>query len=394
MAKAVYPGGCYECEEEVWEEVPCDDIPSNSTTISPPLPCYFTTTPTPPTTTVTNPITTTMPTTTTPATTTPTTTTTPITTMPITTTTTPSPTTTTPKDPYNKCYCECKVGCKEFCRKIVVNPDPKIQVVQVSKITAPKAQGPIEYTHYHQRELLQKPHYDKNYESYSDVDTQMSVSDEITDNNSSSNKYLTSTQAPPTSPATCYKKPIVMEPRRSYASANKKHSYNNYPPKPKTSVYTKPRTTPAPSYPVYENSYARAEAGFNHPYSPQSKPQPPTKYYTDPASYDFPVPLEKIYTKVTKTIHGPPDNTGLRYTDLTPSHSNTNCQSFGHSQPTYSPPTSLKDSSVNSNVYVSDSLSYDDSFNTLINEFLESNPSNPAPYEAYSSPFYSVSYSR
>ncbi|TMW42519.1 hypothetical protein DOY81_012401 [Sarcophaga bullata] len=48
-AKALYPKGCYECEEEIWEEVPCEEIPSNSTTVSVPhstTPSYKLTTPT------------------------------------------------------------------------------------------------------------------------------------------------------------------------------------------------------------------------------------------------------------------------------------------------------------------------------------------------------------
>ncbi|XP_075151607.1 uncharacterized protein LOC142225675 [Haematobia irritans] len=153
---SAYPGGCYECEEEVWEEVPCDEIASNSTAARPPPPCVTTTTTTTP-----------MPETTTaseePPTTTPTT---PPSTVVTTTpdsggaeepeeTTTQGIETTTPSnEAYKKCYCECKSGCKEFCRKVITHPESKKQIVQVSEISEPVPYGRIESTHYHQRKLI------------------------------------------------------------------------------------------------------------------------------------------------------------------------------------------------------------------------------------------------
>ncbi|XP_005187345.2 uncharacterized protein LOC101899429 [Musca domestica] len=167
-----YPSSCFECEEEVWEEVPCDEIPSNSTTIVPPAYTYPTTTSystaRPETST-----TATTPTTTTISTTTP---------YPLTTTTTPS------HDPYKKCYCECKNGCKDFCRKVVVNPQSKSQIIQITEVSQPLPQGRLESTYYHSSKLVPpasdpKPYqppsygYPSKYESPPSVQVQKPVAE-------------------------------------------------------------------------------------------------------------------------------------------------------------------------------------------------------------------------
>ncbi|XP_061388188.1 uncharacterized protein LOC133323262 [Musca vetustissima] len=122
-----YPSSCFECEEEVWEEVPCDEIPTNSTTTYPTTPYVTTSTPKTETTTTST-----------------------------TTTTTPYPATTTASDtdPYKKCYCECKTGCKEFCRKVIHNPQSKSQIIQITEVSKPLPQGRIESTYYHSRKLV------------------------------------------------------------------------------------------------------------------------------------------------------------------------------------------------------------------------------------------------
>lgn len=211
------PGGCYECEEEVWEEVPCDEIPSNATT-----------------------------------------TTTTSTSTTSTTTTTPKPTPSTTEDPYKKCYCECKVGCKEFCRKVVVNPEPKKQILQVSKITEPMSQGRLESTHYHQRELIPKKHYGTSYKPGNPQKP------------SHTDKYAAHS-------------PAVETPSRYY-----------------NAQYVNPPSASA---------YVKAQSGFNSaPSYGSNKPQP--QYYKAPhtSTYDFPIPFANTYSKLTKTVQDPSGN--------------------------------------------------------------------------------------
>ncbi|XP_017120631.1 nascent polypeptide-associated complex subunit alpha, muscle-specific form [Drosophila elegans] len=131
FTQAHFPEYCAECEQEVWEQVPCSEV---STTISPPItdPASSSTTSTPPTTVVP--------------------TTVPI--FPTTTTLAPDTPTTQPSS-YKKCYCECKLGCKEFCRK-VISSGPKQPLTQISAIGEFAPGGQVEYTHVHQRKYFPK----------------------------------------------------------------------------------------------------------------------------------------------------------------------------------------------------------------------------------------------
>ncbi|XP_023169502.2 zinc finger protein jing homolog [Drosophila hydei] len=144
LSHAHFPEYCAECEQEIWEQVPCSEI--SSTTSRPPItttgstPTISTTTQTPPT--VTTPSTTLPPTLP------------PITsTLPhiYTTPPTPYPTSST----YKKCYCECKLGCKEFCRKVSV-ASPKQQITQISSTGDYAPGGQVEYT-----QSLQRKYYPK-----------------------------------------------------------------------------------------------------------------------------------------------------------------------------------------------------------------------------------------
>lgn len=98
LTQAHFPEYCAECEQEVWEQVPCSEVP---TTVAPTTTGGSTLSP--PTTSATSPG--------------------PV--YPTTTSAPPTPTdyTTQPSE-YKKCYCECKLGCKEFCRK-VISSEPK-----------------------------------------------------------------------------------------------------------------------------------------------------------------------------------------------------------------------------------------------------------------------------
>lgn len=362
--KALHPKGCYECEEEVWEEVPCDDIPSNSTTVSTPLfsstPIYKPTTPSP------------KPTTYKPSTAKPTkpyktTTPYPVTTKPY--PTTPSPEYTTPKDPYKKCYCECKLGCKEFCRKVVIN-EPDQQIVQVSKISVPVEKGRIESTHFLQRELIPKADKPDDYvPSY----------DDETDND----QYEASTPHPIPGPAIPpYDEEIAIDP-------------NVY------GVYRNKPNVPSPLVPViepiYHRPYATAEAGANNLHAFASYPPKiqKTSYYSPRNSdaYNFPIPFEHVFSKVTKTLLDPVESVqiSLDASNRKIGHPNySKCPSY-HT-PSYSSPTPVKDSQLETSL--GNALNFDDSFDSLIKEFISNNPSNEAVYQKHPKPFYSVSYSR
>ncbi|XP_017025460.1 uncharacterized protein [Drosophila kikkawai] len=131
VSQAHFPEYCAECEQEVWEQVPCSEVP---TTAAPPT--------TPRTTlgTTARPPTTQRPSTTTA--------------LP-TTTSAPNIPTTEPTSAYKKCYCECKLGCKEFCRK-VVDSNPKQPLTQISSIGEYVSGGQVEFTHVHQRKYFPK----------------------------------------------------------------------------------------------------------------------------------------------------------------------------------------------------------------------------------------------
>ncbi|KAM8717642.1 hypothetical protein ACLKA7_004352 [Drosophila subpalustris] len=67
---------------------------------------------------------------------------------------------------YKKCYCECKLGCKEFCRKVSV-ASPKQQITQITSTGDYAPGGQVEYTHSHQRKYY--PKYSaasRNYKPY------------------------------------------------------------------------------------------------------------------------------------------------------------------------------------------------------------------------------------
>ncbi|KAH8412398.1 hypothetical protein KR009_001805 [Drosophila setifemur] len=132
--QAHFPEYCAECEQEVWEQVPCSEIP---TTQSPPTTSPGTST-TPSTGTTEWPISTT-------------------TEHPYIPTTTGIPLPPVPEvpSPYRKCYCECKLGCKEFCRK-VVSSDPKQPLTQISSIGEYAPGGQVEISHVHQRKYSPK----------------------------------------------------------------------------------------------------------------------------------------------------------------------------------------------------------------------------------------------
>ncbi|XP_050321324.1 sialidase [Bactrocera neohumeralis] len=131
---------CPQCEEEVWEEVPCEEVattsrPTTTTTARPKPPTYAPTTQRPHTT-ARSPVKKTT------------------TTKPRTahhTTPTP-PVTTTAATTYNNCYCECKGGCKEFCRKVTVNGAAQAaqkQITQVTKTTHRVPNGQLNSEHVH-----------------------------------------------------------------------------------------------------------------------------------------------------------------------------------------------------------------------------------------------------
>nr|ACD81711.1 IP19519p [Drosophila melanogaster] len=129
LTQAHFPEYCAECEQEVWEQVPCSEVP---TTVAPTTTGGSTLSP--PTTSATSPG--------------------PI--YPTTTSAPPTPTdyTTQPSE-YKKCYCECKLGCKEFCRK-VISSEPKQPLTQISSIGEYAPGGQVEYTHVHQRKYFPK----------------------------------------------------------------------------------------------------------------------------------------------------------------------------------------------------------------------------------------------
>lgn len=273
-----YPGGCYECEEEVWEEVPCDQIPSNSTTIEPP---YITTTTAKPETTTTTTTTSTTTTSTTPSTTT-------------TSSTTPASTdTTTPSnDPYQKCYCECKAGCKEFCRKVVVHPEIKDQIIQVSEVSQPVPQGRLESTHYHHRKLIPYPGY-ANHQT---------VSSQVYSNSQGVSTSVALQKPRPELPnvytsSSSYRNPVA--PSQSYGYSNNIGSDISYTNKHQTYYYSSP---PSELYdlPVhFQRLYSKAVQeleGDNMMYSvPSSNSIPNTPDYGIPCNnmgpFSSPVPV-------------------------------------------------------------------------------------------------------
>ncbi|XP_053958240.1 putative uncharacterized protein DDB_G0291608 [Anastrepha ludens] len=128
---------CPHCEEEVWEEVPCDQISrrrstTTTATESPKLPTYAPTTPMPYTTE--RPYTRRTPTQ-----------------APVTysRTTVPSAQSTTSSS-YQSCYCECKVGCKQFCRKVTVNGTTQNHITQITKTSRRVPNGHLNTEHVHQ----------------------------------------------------------------------------------------------------------------------------------------------------------------------------------------------------------------------------------------------------
>ncbi|XP_004521604.1 proteoglycan 4 [Ceratitis capitata] len=136
---------CQNCEEEVWEEVPCPEITTTTST----------------TTTTTAPPTTPLPTTRRPYTTAyeyakrTTTTKRPL--VYRTTAAPPVAATTTPSSAYNKCYYECKVGCKEFCRKVTVNGASQKQITQITKTSHRVPNGQFNSEHVHQHRFVPDP---------------------------------------------------------------------------------------------------------------------------------------------------------------------------------------------------------------------------------------------
>ncbi|XP_018783253.1 PREDICTED: mucin-5AC [Bactrocera latifrons] len=132
---------CPQCEEEVWEEVPCEEVattsrPSTTTTARP------------------QPSTTRRPHTTAHPPVKKTTTTKPRVAQYITPT---PPVTTTAATTYNNCYCECKGGCKEFCRKVTVNGAAQAtqkQITQVTKTTQRVPNGQLNSEHVHQLKFV------------------------------------------------------------------------------------------------------------------------------------------------------------------------------------------------------------------------------------------------
>ncbi|KAH8237556.1 hypothetical protein KR038_009195 [Drosophila bunnanda] len=131
VSRAHFPEYCAECEQEVWEQVPCSEVPTTPATPTTPRTTLGTTA---------RPPTTLGPSTTT--------------SLP-TTTSGPNTPTTEPPSAYKKCYCECKLGCKEFCRKVVAS-NPKQPLTQISSIGEYVSGGQVEFTHVHQRKYLPK----------------------------------------------------------------------------------------------------------------------------------------------------------------------------------------------------------------------------------------------
>ncbi|XP_017013666.3 translation initiation factor IF-2 [Drosophila takahashii] len=129
LTQAHFPEYCAECEQEVWEQVPCSEVP---TTVAPTTSTSGGSTASPPTTAVYS-----------------------TTEYPSTTTTAPPTDYTTQPSAYKKCYCECKLGCKEFCRK-VVSSGPKQPLTQISSIGEYAPGGQVEFTHVHQRKYFPK----------------------------------------------------------------------------------------------------------------------------------------------------------------------------------------------------------------------------------------------
>ncbi|XP_011190247.2 mucin-2 [Zeugodacus cucurbitae] len=134
------------CDEEMWEEVPCEQIvsPSSTTTTTTAKPIQPTYAPT-----TQKPYTTTRP---------PVKKTTTIRTPTI-HTTSPAPlTSTTTSTVYNNCYCECKVGCKEFCRKVTGKDASQKQITQITKTTHRVPNGQLNSEHVHQHRFVPDPH--------------------------------------------------------------------------------------------------------------------------------------------------------------------------------------------------------------------------------------------
>ncbi|XP_017464700.1 PREDICTED: mucin-5AC [Rhagoletis zephyria] len=131
------------CEDEVWEEVPCEQISTRSTTTT--------------TTTESPPRTTNAPTTQRPSTT-PRPYTKPPTPAPevYITTTAASVSSTTPST-YQNCYYECKGGCKEFCRKVTVDGASEKQVTQITKTSHRVPNGQLHSEHVHQQIFVPLP---------------------------------------------------------------------------------------------------------------------------------------------------------------------------------------------------------------------------------------------
>ncbi|KAH8285767.1 hypothetical protein KR018_002534 [Drosophila ironensis] len=132
--QAHFPEYCAECEQEVWEQVPCSEVPTTASpttasTTAAPTASPGSSTSAPSTTEIPYP---------------------------------PTPTppgepeySSTPVTPYKKCYCECKLGCKEFCRKVVTS-DPKQPLTQISSIGEYAPGGQVEFSHVHKRKFLAK----------------------------------------------------------------------------------------------------------------------------------------------------------------------------------------------------------------------------------------------
>ncbi|KAH8249554.1 hypothetical protein KR032_010486 [Drosophila birchii] len=130
VSQAHFPEYCAECEQEVWEQVPCSEVPTTPATPTTPHTTLPPTTTFPPSTTTSRPVVTT-------------------------TTIGPNVPTTEPPSAYKKCYCECKLGCKEFCRKVVTS-NPKQPLTQISSIGEYVSGGQVEFTHVHQRKFIPK----------------------------------------------------------------------------------------------------------------------------------------------------------------------------------------------------------------------------------------------
>ncbi|XP_073822029.1 uncharacterized protein [Musca autumnalis] len=305
-----YPsGGCYECEEEIWEEVPCDQIPSNRTTIAPPL-----STASPETST----------TATTPTATNSTTSTTPST---LTTTTTPS------NDPYRKCYCECKIGCKEFCRKVQLNPQGKNEIIQITEVSEPLPQGRIESTYYHQRKLIPSTSHSHSYQPHSSYEH--------------SSTYGTSPSVPVRKPlpkvynsVAHYRTSSTVDPYtygRDYNSGYNKNKYSphhSYRNKQQTYFYSSSETDLSDLPPYYQNLYSKAIYDLeDEPFNTNNVPKVHSHDYNSHACqgadrFSSPVPVNNavIHSDKYYDTHYPNAETYAFYDDYgsiaeTPHHS-------------------------------------------------------------------------